>query len=100
MSRVLVGLLMRVLETNKLKTNTFMYHFLRQQLLCLNTVCIIIEREEIIIYIQDDAQGFRWDPVIIHWVMTLQYHGGKKIIESIRGKSTQGEIPNMININD
>ena len=40
---------------------------------------------------QSDVRAFRWDPVIIHWAMTLQYHGGEMVIDAIRGKSTQGK---------
>ncbi len=37
-SVALVKLLVQVLEKNKLKSNTFMFRFLQQQLICLNTV--------------------------------------------------------------
>eukprot|EP00733_Pompholyxophrys_punicea_P000588 Pompholyxophrys_punicea_v1_NODE_179_length_2990_cov_78.650085.p1 type:complete len:456 gc:universal NODE_179_length_2990_cov_78.650085:2815-1448(-) len=52
------------------------YHQIKQQLLCIS---------------QSDARGFRWDEAVIHWAMTVQFYGGKLVIDTIRGKSTEGQ---------
>lgn len=40
---------------------------------------------------KDSGRGFRWDPAIIHWALTIQYHGGEKIIDILRGQAFQGQ---------
>lgn len=30
--------------------------------------------------------------MIVHWAMTLQYHGGSLVLDAIRGRSTQGSF--------
>ncbi len=37
---------------------------------------------------QDDARGFRWNPLMIHWAMSLQYYGGKRTLDVLRGEPT------------
>lgn len=46
-----------------------------QQLLCLQA---------------EDSRAFRWDEDIVLWALTLQYHGGKLVIDRIRGKANEG----------
>jgi len=72
----LVDLLNRVLEQNKLKKESFLYKLIQQQLLCLDI---------------GDSRGFRWDRDIILWAMTIQFHGGKLVIDRIRGKGNEGQ---------
>ena len=60
----------------KLHDKLFVYKFIETQLNCL---------------LSSDARGFRWDPAIIHWATTIQYHGGKKILDIIRGEALQFE---------
>jgi hypothetical protein len=77
----LVSLLLQVLKTNReFNNNTFIYKLLQQQLRCLlpskhNT--------------QKEGREFRWDPAIIHWAITIQYHGGKGLIDILRGQAFQ-----------
>ena len=73
----LVRLLMKVLEANKtFNSNCFMFKLIRQQLLCLT---------------KEDGRGFRWDPSIIQWALTLQYHGGKGLLNILRGNAFAGQ---------
>ena len=75
-SKEIVAMLVEVLEEGHLKPENFTFCLLKQQLACL---------------LQDDARAFRWDERIIHWALSLQYHGGRATIEHLRGKATKGE---------
>jgi hypothetical protein len=72
---MLQHLLERVLELNPQFSETFIYKLFLQQLRCL---------------VAPDARSWRWDKDIIHWCLTLQYHGGKATIDALRGKGNQG----------
>lgn len=65
----------RTLEGNPNIKGTFFGEFLKQQLLCLSN---------------ENGRGFRWSKTIVHWALTLQFHGGKRIIEDLRGKASTG----------
>jgi hypothetical protein len=39
---------------------------------------------------QESGRAFRWSKDIVHWALTLQFHGGKRIIEDLRGKANTG----------
>jgi len=65
----LVQTALKTLSADNIK-GTFLDELLLQQLQCLN---------------QKDGRGFRWKKSIVHWALTLQFHGGKRIIEDIRG---------------
>eukprot|EP00733_Pompholyxophrys_punicea_P000512 Pompholyxophrys_punicea_v1_NODE_145_length_3208_cov_8.838884.p2 type:complete len:319 gc:universal NODE_145_length_3208_cov_8.838884:3157-2201(-) len=67
-----------VLENDKLKPNDFLFRLIRTQLLCLNL---------------EDCRAFRWrefDESIVHWALTLRFYGGSRIIDLLRGRSTEG----------
>jgi hypothetical protein len=49
----------------------FIIRVLKQQLQCLNT---------------EKANGFRWDPSILAWAASINYHGGSGVISIIQGK--------------
>lgn len=66
----LLKLLSSVLVAGRLNSKNFLYKLIETQLECL--LC-------------HDVRQFRFDPKIIHWCLTLQYHGGKKIIDTMRG---------------
>lgn len=71
----LVQLLKKVLLANKSFSTTFIYRLFCQQLKMLHY-----------------GHGrCKWDPAIIHWMMTIQYHGGQGIIDILRGKAFQGQ---------
>ena len=70
-----MDLLKKVLEENKLRADCFLYKLITQQLLCLAA---------------GDCRAFRWDKDIVLWALTLQYHGGKLVIDRIRGKGSEG----------
>ena len=74
-NHVLVRILTRVLESNVLQKDHFIFHFLQQQLQCVDT---------------SDARGFRWDTEIVHWALTIQFYGGKLVLSTLRGRSTEG----------
>lgn len=56
--------------------NSFLYKLLDQQLNCLKC---------------PSTTGFRWNQHIIHWALSLQYLGGKKCVELLRGKQSTKE---------
>eukprot|EP00733_Pompholyxophrys_punicea_P000231 Pompholyxophrys_punicea_v1_NODE_46_length_4478_cov_10.250283.p2 type:complete len:407 gc:universal NODE_46_length_4478_cov_10.250283:459-1679(+) len=51
----LISLLHKALKSNRLPSESFISHLLKQQLNCLNT---------------NDCNGFRWDKDIVHWALT------------------------------
>jgi len=83
-NHVLVRILTRVLESNVLQKDHFIFHFLQQQLQCVDT---------------SDARGFRWDTEIVHWALTIQFYGGKLVLSTLRGRSTEG-LGNKFNVAD
>ena len=66
---------LEALEKSKEK-DTFFASFLREQLHCAT---------------KNDARGFRWGKDLVNWALTLQFHGGKRIIEDLRGKANAGK---------
>ena len=92
----LVTKLKEALTTGKLKEESFTYLIIKQQLECLLKVRFFEqkkkkEKERKLTKKKDDIRGFRWDRRILHWALTLQFHGGKATIEHLRGKATKGE---------
>jgi DNA polymerase III epsilon subunit-like protein len=39
---------------------------------------------------QESGRAFRWSKNIVHWALTLQFHGGKRVIGDLRGKGFAG----------
>ena len=72
----LVELLKSVLKSNRNFKETFIFKLIRQQLLCLA---------------KSDGRGFRWDPAIVHWALTINYHGGNSLLNVMRGRAFQGQ---------
>ena len=70
----LVQLLQQTFKENKINENLFIYKFIETQLSCL---------------LLDDARAFRWDSTLVHWATTIQYHGGQKLLNIIRGEALQ-----------
>lgn len=62
-------------ELEKCEENAFFITFLKQQLHCAT---------------KESSRGFRWSKDIVHWALTLQFHGGKRIIDDLRGKANIG----------
>lgn len=90
----LVELLFDAIERERLSPGTFMHTFLTQQLECLAKVRTSFIVKTFIKLLnsrsaQEDVRGFRWDPLIKHWAMLLRFHGGKTIIDALRGEATQ-----------
>ena len=56
--------------------DTFFFTFLKQQLHCAT---------------KESGRGFRWSKDIVHWALTLQFHGGKRVIDDLRGKASTGK---------
>lgn len=54
---------------------TFFIAFLKQQLLCAT---------------KESGRAFRWNKEIVNWALTLQFHGGGRIINDLRGKANSG----------
>jgi len=65
----------KILDNNPSSENFFLT-LMKQQLACVN---------------QHSARGFRWHPDVIHWALTIQFHGGAMTLDDIRGKATKGE---------
>lgn len=87
-------LLKKVLLSNKGLQETFLYKLLKQQLLCL----LPGEKEELASGMYSLCKTLtvllgrkKWDPAIIHWCLTLQYHGGQRTIDTLRGKGFQDQ---------
>ena len=68
---------LEALEKSKEK-DTFFITLLKQQLHCAT---------------KESGRAFRWSKEVVHWALTLQFHGGKRIIEDLRGKAnaTKGQ---------
>ena len=74
----LAQILLKVVETNKNLEGTFFLEFLKHQLNCLQQV----KNKQ-----TNLLRVFRWNKSIVHWALTLQFHGGKMVIDDLRGKS-------------
>ena len=72
----LVRVVTKVLENNSNLADSFPLQFLRQQLNCLSST---------------SGRGFRWHKDVVQWALTLQFHGGKMLIEDLRGKAFTGQ---------
>ena len=64
---------LEALEKNPEK-DTFFTTLLKQQLRCAT---------------KESGRGFRWSKDVIHWALTLQFHGGKRIINDLRGMANK-----------
>ena len=40
--------------------------------------------------LQESGRAFRWSKDVVHWALTLQFHGGKRIIDDLRGQANAG----------
>jgi len=102
-----VDLLIRAIESGRLTSNHFIYGLIRQQLNCILWVNISsilkykYQNVELINLFEKKEEGrsFSWDPRIIHWSLSIQYHGGKKVLETLRGKAfaNQGQNGHLSN---
>ncbi len=82
-SAYLVDLLSQVLKYNmEFNSNCFLYKLIKQQLQCLlpSTTTKTPNHPQ-----QRIAQSMRWDPDIIHWMMSIQYLGGEGVVNLLRG---------------
>ena len=72
----LINVVSKVIDNNKDLANTFVLQFLKQQLNCLSST---------------SGRGFRWHKEVVQWALTLQFHGGKMLIDDLRGKAFNGQ---------
>jgi len=72
----LIKILLTTLKKCEKLQGTYMGTLFEQQLRCLN---------------ESDGRAFRWNKEIVHWALTLQFHGGKRVIEDLRGKANRGK---------
>ena len=79
---------------------TFFGQLMKQQLLCATSVLFSIflywflecgvDKLHVCGALQESGRAFRWSKEIVHWALTLQFHGGKRIISDLRGKANAG----------
>jgi hypothetical protein len=76
----------KLLSDGTLSRNSFLYVVIKEQLIALSI---------------GDNRKIRWSPAVLHWykfvklpnthrTMTLQFYGGKRIINFLRGEANQG----------
>jgi hypothetical protein len=87
----LVSLLKQILLINPNFKDTFLYKLIKQQLLCLLPKDGEKFASGLLIKFMILKGRRKWDKDIIHWCLTLQYHGGKGIIDILRGKGFQDQ---------
>eukprot|EP00733_Pompholyxophrys_punicea_P000718 Pompholyxophrys_punicea_v1_NODE_247_length_2544_cov_39.646846.p1 type:complete len:394 gc:universal NODE_247_length_2544_cov_39.646846:159-1340(+) len=74
----LIQKLHKVLQKKLLKPSDHLFKLILVQLTCIEI---------------GDMRGVRWremDEGFVHWTLTLQFYGGKMIIDLLRGRSTEG----------
>jgi len=72
----LINVLLTTMKKCEKLKGTYMGTLFEQQLRCLN---------------ESDGRAFRWNKEIVHWALTLQFHGGKRVIDDLRGKANRGK---------
>jgi hypothetical protein len=68
----------------KLDKNSMNYKIIQTQLECLSL---------------KSANGFRWDPYVLHWFSSIYFYGGASAIKIILGKGCKGKEEKKLLLN-